>query len=102
MFGTIARYRLKSDQEARFMEEMKGFESNPPEGWVSTTLYRSTNNPNEVWMSVVFESEEAYRRNADSPDMDRQYQQMLEHLESEPEWHDGHVIHHETRETSRA
>jgi len=48
-------------------------------------------------MSVVFDSEESYRKNADSPDMDSQYKDMLEHLQGEPEWHDGHVIHEAMR-----
>jgi quinol monooxygenase YgiN len=100
MFGTVARYRLKPDHESQFLERMKGFDEEPPEGWLYHTVYRSTKNPNELWLSVVFESEEAYRRNADSPEMDREYKQMLEHLEGEPEWHDGHVIDQAMREKS--
>jgi len=102
MFGTVARYRIKPDHEARLMERMKGFEAEAPEGFLYSTVFRSTKNPNEVWLSVVFESEEAYRRNADSPEMDRQYQEMLEHLDGAPEWHDGHVIHEAMREKSPA
>ena len=102
MFGTVAKYRIKPDHEARFLEEMKGFEADPPEGWVYTTLFRSAQHPNELWMSVVFESEEAYRRNAQSPKMDAEYRKMLEHLDAEPEWHDGHVIHEAMRQQSPA
>jgi quinol monooxygenase YgiN len=102
MFGTVARYRLKPDHESRFIEQMKGFDVNPPEGWLYHTVFRSTKNPNELWLTVVFESEEAYRRNADSPQMDQEYHRMLEHLEAEPEWHDGHVIEQAMRERSPA
>jgi len=102
MFGTVARYRIKPDHESRLMERMKGFEAEAPEGWLYTTVFRSTKNPSEIWLSVVFESEEAYRRNAGSPEMDSQYREMLEHLEGEPEWHDGHVIHEAMREKSPA
>jgi quinol monooxygenase YgiN len=96
-YGTVARYRVKSGREDKFVEQMKEFESSPPSGWIYTTLFRSTTDPNEIWMSVVFESEESYRRNADSPGMGQQYQSMLEHLQGEPEWHDGHVIHEAMR-----
>ena len=53
-------------------------------------------------MSVVFESEEAYKKNADSPEMNTEYRRMLEHLQGEPEWHDGHVIHEAMRKSAPA
>ncbi|HEV2954073.1 MAG TPA: antibiotic biosynthesis monooxygenase family protein [Candidatus Dormibacteraeota bacterium] len=92
-YGTVARYKLKAGQEDAFLAKMASFESSPPPGWFYTTLFRSTGDPNEIWMSTVFESEEAYKANAQSPEMDKMYRALLEDLESEPEWHDGHVIH---------
>ncbi len=91
-FGTVARYTVKPGHAEKLMSEMGSFEDDPPAGWLYHTVFRSTTNPDEVWMSVVFDSEESYRKNATSPDMDKQYRQMLEHLDGEPEWHDGHVI----------
>jgi quinol monooxygenase YgiN len=96
-YGTVARYRVKPGHEEKFLEQMKTFEASPPRGWIYTTMFRSTTSPNDMWMSVVFESEELYRKNADSPEMDRQYRTMLEHLQGEPEWHDGQVIHEAMR-----
>lgn len=96
-YGTVARYRVKPGHEDRFLEQMKGFEASPPAGWIYTTLFRGVTDPNEIWMSVVFESEQLYKRNADSPEMDQQYRAMLEDLQEEPEWHDGHVIHEAMR-----
>ncbi len=101
MFGTIARYRVKPGHEEALMKQMKGFEEEPPAGWLYHTVFKSTKDPNEIWMSVVFESEEAYRKNADSPDMDRDYREMLEHLQGEPEWHDGNVIDQAMREPAK-
>ena len=65
------------------------------------TIFRSTNNPNEIWISVVFENEEVYRKNAESPEIDRQYRKMLEHLQGDPKWHDGHVIHEAMRQPAK-
>ena len=96
-YGTVARYRIKPGQEEKLMGVMKDFEKSPPAGWTYTTVFRSAEDENEIWMSVVFDSEESYRKNADSPDMDSQYKDMLEHLQGEPEWHDGHVIHEAMR-----
>jgi quinol monooxygenase YgiN len=98
MFGTVARYRVKPGHVEQFMKEMGKFEGDPPAGWVYHTVFAGKDNPNELWMSVVFENEAAYKKSADSPEMDRQYRQMLEHLEGEPEWHDGNVIHEAMRE----
>ena len=97
MFGTIARYRLKPGHSDMFIKEMSAFENDPPEGWIYHTVFRSTKDPNEIWLSVVFESEDAYRNNANSPDMDREYRRIIEHLEGEPDWHDGNVIHEAMR-----
>ena len=102
MYGTVAKYSLKPGREQSFLAELKRFEEAPPAGWVYHTVFRSTSNPDELWTSVVFESEEAYKRNADSPEMDQQYRRMLEHLTGEPEWHDGHVIHEGMRRSAPA
>jgi len=102
MFGTVAKYRIKPGHEAQLLAEMKAFEDHPPAGWVYHTMFRSTADPNDLWVSVVFESEEAYRKNAASPEMDRRYRAMLEHLQGAPEWHDGQVIHEGMREAAQA
>lgn len=102
MYGTIAKYRVKPGRDEGFLADLKRFEDSPPPGWVYHTIFRGVDNPNELWMSVVFESEDAYKQNADSPEMDREYRRLLEHLESEPEWHDGHVIHEAMRKPTTA
>ena len=58
MFGTIARYQLKPGHSDTFVKEMSEFEDNPPDGWIYHTVFRSTKDPNEIWLSVVFESED--------------------------------------------
>jgi len=40
----------------------------------------------------VFESREAYQRNAAGPEWDARFRRMRELLVSDPEWHDGEVI----------
>jgi quinol monooxygenase YgiN len=102
MFGTIARYRLKPGHEEQLMSAMRGFEEDAPEGWVYHTIFRNAKDPNEIWVSVVFDNEDAYRKNASSPEMDKQYRNMLEHLQGEPDWHDGHVIHEAMRQTAKS
>jgi hypothetical protein len=45
-----------------------------------------------LYLAVVFTSEEAYRRNAESPAMDASYRRVRELMVADPEWHDGAVI----------
>ena len=40
-------------------------------------------------MIGIFESKETYQKNANDPDQDQWFQRIMEHLESEPQWHDG-------------
>jgi len=62
------------------------------DGMVHSIVYRAADEPGVLWLAVVFESEEAYRRNAESPEQHRRWQQMRSALDSDIEWHDGHVI----------
>lgn len=97
MFGTIARYRCRPGQVDGLIDEFKRFESSAPEGWLYHTIYRSTADPDEIWISVVFESEDLYRANADSPEMDATYRKLRERLVADPDWHDGSVLHQAMR-----
>ena len=92
-YGTIAKYKVKPCNSETFIQEMEKIEMAPPAGWLYSTTFRSTTDPNEIWVSIVFESEEAYKKSANSPEMDKQYRATLDRLQGAPEWHDGHVIH---------
>jgi hypothetical protein len=48
--------------------------------------------PNVYYEAVIFESREAYRAVAGSPEQDARYHKLLELMEAAPEWHDGEVI----------
>src|SRR5205814_4325289 len=54
MFGTVARYVDKPGHEKQLMDEMGSFEDNPPSGWLYHTVFRSSKDPNESWLTVVF------------------------------------------------
>ena len=97
MYGTIAKYHVKHGHEEAVAKEFDDLQAALPDGWLAGTVYRSAGDPNEVWIAVVFESEEHYKRNAESPGMDQRYRALLDHLEKEPEWHDGHVVRHATK-----
>jgi quinol monooxygenase YgiN len=93
MFGTIARMRVKKGSETQIEELSRRFEARQVDGWMSTNIYRSKEAPGEYWISVVFRDEASYRNNAGDPVQDRWFRELSELLESQPEWHDGEVVH---------
>ena len=93
MYGTIARYRLKPGAEAQLVEQLRIFQAAKVPGFVSTYIYRMDADPHEYYLAVLFASKEAYVANAQSPEQDARYRQMLQLFEEEPEWHDGEVVY---------
>jgi quinol monooxygenase YgiN len=93
MFGTIARMRVKQGMGSAVNDLSKKFESRDVDGWLSTNIYRSTDDPQEYWISVVFRDRASYQKNADDPVQNAWFEDLLKMLESEPEWHDGEVVH---------
>jgi hypothetical protein len=99
MYGTVARMHCKPGglEWVRAWVDVQSHRDTM-KGWVQTTLYAADSEPNVVWVTVLFESKEAYFANANTPIQDQLYHQMLSGLEEPPEWHDGEVISHLTAE----
>jgi antibiotic biosynthesis monooxygenase (ABM) superfamily enzyme len=93
MYGTIARLKIKPGKEAELMAQGSKIDDLRVAGHIGEFIYKMDAEPNTYFMVVVFESKEAYRANADSPDQNKRYEEMLGFLESAPEWHDGEIIH---------
>ncbi|HEX9988512.1 MAG TPA: antibiotic biosynthesis monooxygenase [Chloroflexia bacterium] len=93
MYGTIARMRLKPGKEEEFKALGQSEDEVGIPGHLGEFIYRMDNDSNEYFMAVIFDSKESYHANANSPDQDARYQEMAALLESEPEWHDGEIVH---------
>jgi quinol monooxygenase YgiN len=90
MYGSIA-HLLKPgrDEELRQREQ----EMAPPIlGFVSQHMYRMDADPNELYLVVAFENEQAYRDNAESPEQHQRYEQFRTLLDADPEWQDREII----------
>jgi len=96
MYGTVARYRIKPGAEGQLRqiieEQARVFEAGQVPGFVASYGYRMDADPNDYYLAVVFASKEAYWANAQSPEQDARYRQLLPLLEHEPEWHDGEIV----------
>ncbi len=90
MYGTVARIQVKPGKVDELIA--LGRADAAPPGFVAEYAYRMDADPNTYYLVVLFESRESYFANADSPEQDARYRQMLEFLEGEPEWHDGTVV----------
>lgn len=95
MYGTVARVSVKPGS----IEGLKGITIDReqwPKGAIAFYAFQMDADPNEVYMVAVFESQETYVANAESPEQHARYQQMMEYFEAEPEWHDGQIVYAET------
>ena len=95
MFGTIAIAKPRPGQEAAVVEHFnRWWKDRAPivPGVLLGTLNRRVSNPAELMMTVVFASEAAYEHNANDPEQDRWYRELLTLLEEEPRWIDGEVL----------
>ena len=89
MYGTIAKMNAKPGA----VEELMKFGSNrKPAGYIASYVFRSDNDPNEVWLVAIFEDRATYVANANSPEQDKEFRNLMQHLVSEPEWHDGEIV----------
>jgi antibiotic biosynthesis monooxygenase (ABM) superfamily enzyme len=93
MYGTIARMRLKAGKEEEFKALGRDEDEQNIPGHLGEFIYRMDNDPNEYFMAVIFDSKESYHANANSPEQNSRYEQMVALLESAPEWHDGEIVH---------
>lgn len=91
-YGTVARLRVKPGGVEKLNEI--GAQTPPPKGSLAAYAFRMDEDPQETWMLSVFESKEAYRANAESTEQHERFTQMMQYLDGEPEWHDGHVAYH--------
>jgi quinol monooxygenase YgiN len=92
MYGTVARLRVKPGMEEQLRAFGQEVSTNQPAGHVAFYVYRMDADPNEYYLTVVFESKEAYLANAASPEQDAEYRKLRALLMADPEWHDGEII----------
>ena len=93
MYGTVARMKAKPGAGDLLAEMGHQLSDDRPGGIVGTWVYQMDADASEYIMAVAFESREAYRANADSPEQDARYQELRALLEDDPEWNDGEIVY---------
>jgi len=95
MFGTIFTMRPKTGRENDVVALFDQWdrERRPKiKGALAGHLYRNDQNPGELMAAVVFDSRENYFANANDPEQDRWYRELVALLEAEPRFIDGEVL----------
>ena len=95
MYGTVAHIRVKVGQEDGIKQTMREWntERKPKiAGAMSGYLFQLDSDPQDWIMVALFQDKETYRANADDPEQDRWFRRLMEHLEGEPQWHDGEAF----------
>ena len=93
MYGTVAKMRAKQGMVQKLQDLTAREDMRSIPGLVNTIVYQMDNDPNQLIMVVLFESKEAYVKNADSPEQNARYQEFVALLEGQPEWNDGEIIY---------
>lgn len=93
MYGTIARLTAKPGALEVLHQELNQMETGRhPAGYLTSYVYQSDKDANELWLVVMFENKAAYVANAESPEQDKEFRKLMQSLAAEPEWHDGEVV----------
>jgi len=92
MYGTVARMHVKPGSGDRLNQIARDFEQARVPGFVASYAYQMDADPNEYLLAVIFDSKASYRANAESPDQNARFIDMMALLEREPEWHDGEIV----------
>ena len=91
MYGTVARLRLKDGVEGELQRLMRLAGTLRVAGFVAEYIYRLDADPRVCYLVVLFDSRDAYQRNAVSPEQHARYEDLRRLLDADPEWHDGEI-----------
>ena len=95
MYGTVAHIRVKAGEDdalIALMEQWNTERKPKVPGVVAGYMFKQDRDPQDWILVAVFTDKAAYRANADDPEQDRWFRSLMEHLEGEPQWHDGEVF----------
>jgi quinol monooxygenase YgiN len=95
MYGTIAKLRVKEGMLDEILKNLQREESG--EGHIAHYIYQTDNDPHVFYLAVMFESKDAYHKNAARPETNAEFEKLVQFLDGEPEWHDGEIIFSQTR-----
>ena len=91
MYGTLARMKVTKENLDKLRTSMDPTARREVEGYHATYVVIPDQRDDEVWLLAVFEDEASYKKNAASPEQNKEYTVYRALLEEEPEWIDGQI-----------
>lgn len=88
MYGTVAKLKVLPGK----IDDLIAITSKPRNGSVFEHIYKLDSGNDEYMLVVGFESKEAYKKNAESPEMHKMYTDYRKLLAADPVWQDGEII----------
>ena len=92
MYGTVTRLQVKPGEYEALMQ-WGGSRSDPIPGYATEYVFRMDDNPNELYLALVFTDKASYVANAQSQRQIDRFAEMRQMLSADPEWHEGEVIY---------
>lgn len=92
MYGTIARIKIDPARLDEFRAVGEQISLGRVPGQVAGYMYQMDSDPGELFLVAVFESREAYKKNAASPEQNERYMALRRVMLADPEWHDGEIL----------
>lgn len=91
MYGSLARMQVRPAgwDALRWLADA----GRQPRGRGGLMVLRMDRDPSEAYALAIAESEAAYRALSEIPEMHAAYVGRRRWLESDPEWHDGTIVH---------
>jgi len=89
MYGTIAKLKAKkgaSEQVRRIRMTHR------PAGYITSYVFQSEASQDELWLVAIFKDKATYIANAESPEQNQDFKNLMRYLTAEPEWHDGEFV----------
>ena len=94
MYGTVAHMKVKAghgDDLRALIQEWNRDRKPKVEGAVGGYVFELDRDPQDWILIGIFEDKKTYEANASDPEQDKWFRRIMEHLEGEPQWHDGEV-----------
>ena len=95
MYGTVANIRVKAghgEDLKQVMIEWNAERKPKIKGASTGYLYQMDSDPQDWILVALFDDKESYVANAEDPEQDVWFRKLMEHLEGEPQWHDGEAF----------
>ena len=101
MADHVSFFRMKAQPRkrnavVRHFEKWEQQQRRKARGQLGGAIVSSYDDQNQLMGWVRWEDKRGYFANANRPEQDAWYRELLELLEGEPEWFDGSMIHEQT------